>query len=323
MHSPRTSTRLGVYALLCVIALLPFGASARRMAPPSVAGFRAHEWGVWLVDGGNVTIDDLMRESPLFVHRAGASHTPATPTPNPQPNPPVIVRPPPTVRKPVLFLSANAPLDVTVRVGFRNGAPWLFYPGGTETEVGPHHGLTFTGRVVPNGRTPLAPIPRGHFFKHLRDASRSTFLASNGESERFIFYDGPSEVVRVTARRDATHVRIQAPEGAVETVFVVANGRYQTVVASPQASLSLADLARTGKRTRGLERELSAVLAARGLTRAEVRSLVRTWQDELVNADALHVISLVSPAAYEAALPMTIVPQPSEVVRVGVVIERL
>lgn len=321
MHSRPSYTRLAVCALLGLLAVLPIDAAARRMPTPTVAGFRAHEWGVWLVDHGTVTIDDLMRESPLFVHRAGASHTPATPTP--EPSPPVIVRPPPTVRKPVLFLHANAPLDVTVRVGFRNGGPWLFYPGGVEGAVGPHRGLTFTGRVVPNGRTPLAPIARGHFFQHLRDASRSTFLSANGESERFIFYDGPSEVVRVTARRDATHVRIQAPEGASETVFVVANGRYARVVASPQASVSFADLARTGKRTRGLGRELSAVLAARGLTSAEVRSLVRTWEDELVNAEAPHVISLVSPAAYETALPMTIMPQPSEVVRVGVIIERL
>ena len=78
----------------------------------------AHEWGVWMVENGRVTIDDLAAESPQFVFRTPAA--PERPIPT-------IVRPNVTVRKPVLYMRAIRPIDdLRVEVQFRGGRPWLY-----------------------------------------------------------------------------------------------------------------------------------------------------------------------------------------------------
>jgi hypothetical protein len=313
-------------ALLLVLA--PTFAGARRMQPLPSLG--VHEWGVWLLDGDRVTVDDLARESPPFVHRASTDVPVPDATPTPTPTPPVVRPSPPTARKPVLYFHAGPELRTTdevpvaVRVGFRNGRPWLHFPGGGLIDHEGQRGLMFAGRVRRARLRSGAPAPRGHFWNHLRAASESTFTANDtGEQEGFLFYDGPSEVTpSVNAMRSGDAVTLTAAT-ADQSAFVVAAGRYAVLRPAPTSTQSLSALARTGRRASGLAAELTRELVSRGLTQKEATALVRTWTHELSGEARPHVISVLPRAAYDAALPMTISPPPRELVRVGVIIERL
>jgi hypothetical protein len=313
--------RLAPFLLACLallILLAPREAAARRgRNPPEL---RAHEWGVWLFDRGVITIDDLVRESPPFVHRAGGAgpvvpdRDRAVPEPPPQP-----------ALKPVIFFHASHAVDVDVRVGFRRGAPWLYYPGGTPARVGHEAGLRFTGRVHPSepGTVSQPVVATGHFWNHLRAASDTVFRASNGESDAFIFYDGPSEVERpVTATRSGASVALHA-RIARTTTYVIDRRHYLEAQPSPDATVTLASIASTGRPTDALEPVLTEALRTNGLTLPEATSLVRTWHHELFETERLHVVTILPRAAYDAALPITISPRPTEFVRVGVIIERL
>lgn len=311
---------LRALALVALLGTFALAADVDARARPR-GGLVVQEWGVWLVDRGAVTIDDLARESPSFVHRTRGVPPSATSRPGPGPRPPVIDRPPPTARKPVLFFHPDVQMRVRVQVGFRNGGPWLYFPGGVEAPFAGHPDLVFQGTVAPNGRGPLQRVARGHFFEHLREASDSVFLADGGEAEAFVFYDGPSEIARPSVARVGDAVTVRSADGT--SVFVVASGRFVEIAGAPVATVRLPEVARTGTELRALEATIERQLSARGLRRPETTALLRTWRGELFESDAPRVISLPSRAAYDEALPIEITPRPSSLTRVGVVIERL
>jgi hypothetical protein len=70
-----------------------------------------------------------------------------------------------------------------------------------------------------------------------------------------------------------------------------------------------------------LRETITDALRARGLTAAEARSLVETWRDELFSP-APHAIYFVPREAYDRMLPLSIDPMPTELIRVGLVVER-
>src|SRR5688500_17301907 len=288
--------------------------SARRVPQ----GLRAHEWGVWKIRRGQIEhLEALAAETPAFVFREGRLGHPQPPPPPfqppfpgpfpapppPRPHPP---RPHPgdvVARTPILFLCTHQPVDVTVLVAFRGGGPWLHYPSAIRTTAPEQdvasHALTWLGRVA-NARAPLAPAPRGHWWNDLRAVGASTFISrSDQTAERFLFYDGPV---------------------AFEPAYRVENGpagpQITPLTAENQAWVAQGDM-------RVFRRTLERALVGRGLTRAEARSLLDTWRDELFRSQTPRVVYLVPRATYDRMLPIRISPQPAELVRVGLVIEEV
>lgn len=78
---------------------------------------------------------------------------------------------------------------------------------------------------------------------------------------------------------------------------------------------------RTRSPRSGLRAILIDALRSRGLTAPEARSLVETWRDELFSPTP-HALYFVPRDAYDRMLPLSIDPMPTELVRVGLVIER-
>ena len=260
----------------------------------------AHEWGVWMVENGRVTIDDLAAESPQFVFRTPAA--PERPIPT-------IVRPNVTVRKPVLYMRASRPIDdLRVEVQFRGGRPWLYYP---DAEVAGNR-LRFRGRLAPNGTARDARVPprQRHWWAFLQAVPADTFESAAGGSERFIFYDGPVRFRPPVMLRGDT---VRARRGE-RRVWVVANGEYVESVATPR---ELREALRGPMDA--LSDRLEDVLRREGLTLEETASLLQTWEPELTDGDR-HVIYLLTRAEYDQMLPITITPRPTELVRVGMVI---
>lgn len=316
----------------------------QRSPPPPPPILHAHEWGVWIVEEGRVTIDDLAAESPSFVVRAPAALRPPdsvrpTPRPNPgmRPDPiPVIRQQDVTVRKPVLFFRTTTPLDVTIDVRFRGGRPWLMYPAAT-TARGDR--LTWRGTVQGSGTLPTAPP--GHWWNELREVGADGFLTESGY-EQFLFYDGEvrfTPLFRFTRDAAPARGRDALPEASGEPtivptraaegpLFVVRGGTY---VEHDRVDGRWSEVGRAATTT--MRPRVRQALLARGLDEAESDSLLDVWSDEIFGAGE-HAVYFVPRAAYDRMLPIRITARPTVVldgptraevrlVRVGVVIERL
>ena len=304
--------------------------------PPGGFTFEAHEWGVWLLRQGRVAhLGELAAESPPFVLRApGARLPPPRPPPVVRPIvPPVVhphphpIAPPPgwdrpVARKPVIFLRASQPLAVTVEVGFLGGEPWLYYPQARILDHGPNPGsrsILFNGRVEPLSRTLLAAPPAGHWWNDLRAGGGQVFVSDAGSAERFLFYDGPVAFERAFLLSWQGRGAQVTPTGTERTLFLLDSGRYveHDVEAGRGARfMSEGDMG-------ALRRRLDTMLQGRGLSAAESRSLLETWRDELFRTPSARAIYFVPRDAYDRMLPIRITPAPTELVRVGLVIEDL
>lgn len=305
---------------LIAIGLIAPGsdAEAQRDAP----GLVAHEWGVWKIEQGRPTLAELAAESPAFVIRAPGAPA-AVPLPPPgivvPPAPPGIIgpRPPQVARKPVMFLYADRPTDVTVDVGFAGGQPWLYYPVATPTGAG----LRWEGTLYPSAQAVLPAAAPGHFWHDLRAVSPALFVtAGGGSAERFLFYDGPVRFERsfLIARRDGG--ALVTPMSTERSLWLVSNGRFtESEVLRHDGTSRLV----TEGDMATLSARLRAELEARGLTTPEARSLLDTWRDELFASPAPRAIYFVPRDSYDRMLPVRITPAPVDLVRVGLVIEEI
>ncbi|NOY89770.1 MAG: hypothetical protein GXP55_01080 [Deltaproteobacteria bacterium] len=292
---------------------------------------------MWKYRAGRVTsLDELAAELPGFVHRGrpGAEARPSRPHPRPA-RPPRIRVPRVQVRKPVLYLYSNEPcrpLSVNVRVGMPVGGQSLYYPAATATRSG----LSFMGSVYPTqgtgGCSPppaMARVASSHFWHDLRQVPASVFVAAGSEeAERFIFYDGLTELRSPyvfygagghssVSARPGRH----AQAGFDDVIFAVHAGMYHRVVLPADARAPLPIASGDERPLSMLEAELRSQLMARGLTAPEAQSLLVTWRHDLVEASGDRRIYFVDRADYDRMLPITISPAPRQLVRVGLVIE--
>lgn len=325
--------QIALFALATAFTVLPTAtpAQARRRPPPPDPDERvlpiplpgprltAHEWGVFVIENGQPAyLEALAAELPPFVQRqAGAAVLPPHP-PRPHPGP----RPGTVARKPVLFLYADRPTQVQVRVGFAGGEPWLLYPTARRVEniAGPNApGLVWDLLVAP-ARAPAPPsVHPGHWWNDLRAVGASPVVAADGTNERFLFYDGPVAFEPSFLVSHAQGGASVSPVSTERTLFLVGGDRFVEVDVDP-ATWSSRQVS-TGDMT-ALRARIDQALQQRGLTGPEARSLLETWRDELFRDVRRRAIYFVPREAYDRMLPITITPTPTELVRVGLVIDR-
>jgi len=325
MNTRRSFAALLALGLVAAAFGIFFAApSAEGRRPRSVPLDRAAEWGVWKARAGHVTsLDELAAEMPSFVHR-GAPSADATPAPTP-----VAPHHPVHARKPVLYLYASRSTYVRVRVGLPMGGGTLHYPGATRNG----QGLMFSGQLTPvrssrDAGPRLTPAPRGHFWNDLRQVPASLFTNNRGETERFIFYDGLTDLrtpftfygagqhATVAARRGR-----HAEAGVTDVIYAVHAGRYRRVELAADATSPTPVASGSERPLSTLEGELRSQLTARGLTATEAQSLLATWHHDLVEAPGDRRIYFIDRADYDHMLPLTISPRPRQLVRVGLVID--
>ncbi|MFK8003238.1 MAG: hypothetical protein AB8H86_26950, partial [Polyangiales bacterium] len=255
-------------------------------------------------------------ECPDFVIRA----------PQPRRNTiPRIRRSPVTVEKPVIFFHTNEPIEnVRVRVRFRGGWPWLYWPQARVRR----RGLEWRGRITP--RDPTEGISRTihqgrphPWWDILRQVGGARFETREGSTSDFLFYDGemPFRPAFTFTRNEGAWVPSRS--GAESKVWIQ-NGR-QLLAYEVAPRQSGADA--TSHPTNAILGLLRAELLSRGLLAGEADSLLNTWRDDLQPRADRNVqpraIYFVDRASYDHMLPLSISPRPDELVRVGLVIEML
>lgn len=271
---------------------------------------------MFVLEQGRVAhLEEIGAELPGFVHR-GAGPLGATPVPLPGPRPVL-------ARKPVLFLNADRAIDVRIEVGFEGGEPWFHYPAAHRVPNGlaPRApGLVWDARVVPSARAALAPAPAGHFWEDLRRAGGDLVLSADGTAEQFIFYDGPVAFERPFLIGRAAMGANVTPTSTERMLVLVDRGMYVEHDIDPR---TWRFTPRGQGDMRALRARLDAELRARGLTPGESASLLETWRDDLFGDPRPRAIYFVPRDAYDRMLPMRITPAPEELVRVGLVIDRM
>lgn len=285
----------------------------RRGADMPAAPLGVHEWGVWrLSSAGRVaSLEELVRESPSFVHRSAEAATGVLP-----------MAIPPEYQicdKPVIFLHAGTTMDVRITVGFPTGRPYLHYPEATDGMANGSRGLQWYGQVnapsTPVDASAYRPASASHWWSFLRSAGASPFVSSaSHETESFLFYDGET---RFPDGFRARRRRITPIAGHVDSVAWQLESGHASHLDIAGARMTRRSLASVD----ALRADMKTTLMARGLTAGESDSLLDTWRSNLFAGDERRVIWMLPRATYDAMLPLTVTPTPTEVVRVGVVVQ--
>lgn len=223
-------------------------------------------------------------------------------------------------------------------VNIRQGYPWLS-PSHTKQHTSAISGVGFRWQsliVMPEKAKwmKLEPVTEKKYqwWNRLREVP-SSWVHSRGESERFLYYDGPTEYPSpIAASLNANGVEVHVPSGYRfpesldrKLFFIeVANG---TVAACEEPSkfarlhrrwtMSIDELPYHGD---SVIKRLSQILVAYGLSLDEADGLVDCWRPQFFETDGKRLITVFGKSEYDKLCPITVFPTPTEFARVGIVL---
>lgn len=245
----------------------------------------------------------------------------------------------------------------------REGYPWLTprhrRVGPVASGMGGYNqidsvGLRWQNVIVSPERLAWMHLPEvdrtHHWWSDLRQVP-SCWVSSRGESERFLYYDGPSHaksplsftleasylftVPRLVFPDDAASrpyaqgsfvpVAADEPLQPLEAMFIrVANGQAEAMVIGGDSLLTGLALPEALP-LEGLQpyQVLFDMLVERGLTVGEARGLADCWRQQFFETDGQRVILFLSSSHYDEVCPIRVEPTPTELVRVGLVLTEL
>jgi hypothetical protein len=220
---------------------------------------------------------------------------------------------------PVLYFYTDRELDVSARVGFPEGRITEWYPAAHDLGGGIDWGRF---HLLPDAKLELRTesAPSHYYPARATDAAIVRLCTDRGpEYEKFLFYRGVGSFalpIAATLDGDRIHL-VNTHQDAIGTVIVFDNraGKigvsvidrlgHEATIARPKASASL------DQALSALER----VLRAQGLYEKESQAMLATWRDSWFE-DGLRVFYVLPRAETDRVLPLSIDPQPAELVRV-------
>lgn len=301
------------------IALFYSGTAGPLPAPPALSSRPAER-------ALDLAPPDALAERPLPESTAGAgSGTERAETGGPrteQQNAAERERP----RTPVqafIFVSAPADSALEVTARYPGGTPLAWTPAAQVVTDEPL--LAWTGTV--SARVRLPRVDRDHFWATLRRLSPGAFsTGAAGSGERFLHHQGLIEVSPpfTVSRQGVSPSQVVVRAAGMERLlWLSVDGRVRRVRIPAGDSELAVDLgASGGMELPAFRRELERALEDRGLTTAEARAALATWQTLLMSRDA-HAIMLMPRNLLDRTLPLTASPAPAELVRVALLVQDL
>lgn len=147
--------------------------------------------------------------------------------------------------------------------------------------------------------------------------------AAVGEVEPYLGM--PQDPGRHRLERDGLLVRIAGGRAAGWRVEVPAPLKNHH--GDPTSDLRPADTVRLRHQPdvlgRAVEEQFLAMLTARGLTQAEAGGLIGSWRDHFFRTDGTRFLLLMAPADYDGFCPIRVRPEPTELIRVGVLLTEI
>jgi len=245
----------------------------------------------------------------------------------------------------------------------RQGYPWLephhvavgsisSLPGGDNALTG--LGLRWQSLIVSPTRLPWMTLPvvggdpRYAWWTRLRGAP-SGWISSRGESERFLYYDGPTlEPSPVAAKLTNNRLQLTLEKERTEALSPK-YGSAPSTEPPPQAAIlihhrngrlsgqSIAmpatwDPGHTTANYTLPEDDLQQdqviatfhhMLTAAGLTPEESDGLIASWQPQFFHTDGTRLLLIISRQDYDRFCPIDVRPKPTELARVGILLTEL
>ena len=220
---------------------------------------------------------------------------------------------------PVLYFYTDRDTDVTVRVDFPKGTITEWYPSARTVGSSIDWGRV---AVLPHTSTHL-PVETGlnHYY-----AARETEAAlvrvcnTNGratEFEKFLFYRGVGGFdLPVSVKLDGNRVQF-AGLGGISQVIVFENrgGKVGFRVVAVDADTVTVERPVLGDSLAALLAAMQQTLVSRGLYEKEAKAMLETWRDSWFE-EGLRVFYVLPRPMTDGVLPITISPQPAQLVRV-------
>ena len=184
----------------------------------------------------------------------------------------------------------------------------------------------------------LEPITdeRYAWWERLRKVN-SSWISNRGESERFLYYDGPTEhpspvvVVQTSNGVSVTNNYPLAPRMEFNSRLLFIEVKGDNVFASEETFAS------TSRRTPGkvvsdvdmpirgdeVEKRLLACLTDLGLNDDEAQGLIDCWRPQFLETEGRRMLTIFGKNEYDQLCPIRISPPPTELSRVGIVLTEL
>ena len=161
--------------------------------------------------------------------------------------------------------------------------------------------------------------PRFGWWKRLREVDCS-WVSSRGESERFLYYDGPTTrpgIGRVVVANERLSLVGMFPR----PVAYIDVGQKGVVIrwSNDWTSQYLVDTSGVPGPASDAEKQLQSELLKRGLSVSEAGGLLDCWRQAFFKTPGRRFLTLMSAADYDEACPIKIRPLPTERVRVGII----
>lgn len=248
--------------------------------------------------------------------------------------------------KPVLHFYGRGGQEVSLTVGTPLGQPTAYWPDpelvvreqvfSDEREMMVYGvteaiGMKWSGTLDERPSTRPRDVDPDHWWNALRRVP-GLYFNQDGASERFVFYEGtarqdPTVTVRVTAEEVTLENHHPAASGPVALIVLDGERRSVRVVDSIEGDgrvvLSRREVLDRPASARDVLRSVEELCRTFGLTDEEGRAIAEAWRPDLLRPLGLLVISRMPPALYDEMFPLEVAPEPTEIVRVGLVIDTL
>lgn len=180
----------------------------------------------------------------------------------------------------------------------------------------------------------LEPITDQKFawWNRLRKVECS-WVSNRGESERFLYYDGPTELASpVKASLESDYVKVAVPNQYLirdeikrtHLFLNFSNGKISATKDSAEFSkekrsteLPIAKLPYQGE---AVEEQLMEILIQYGLNVEEAKGLVDCWRPQFFETEGKRLLTIFGNVEYQNLCPISITPDPTELRRVGIVL---
>jgi hypothetical protein len=218
------------------------------------------------------------------------------------------------------------PANTSTSPDLREGYPWLL----------PHHhvvdgpplsglGVRWQSLIVSPehlGWMKEAPVPadpKYQWWNQLRKVN-SSWISSRGESERFLYYDGPT--MTDVPFKATLENNVLMMDGAYGGLFIrVANRKSASAALPLEQTLINIDKLLAANPDPNPPVALLNILTDHGLTPSEAQGLLDAWSPRFFNTPGQRLLLFYTSEEYNNWLcPMRVRPEPTELVRVGILL---
>jgi len=220
---------------------------------------------------------------------------------------------------PVLYFYTDRDTDVTVRVDFPKGTLTEWYPSARTVGSSIDWGRI---AVLPHTSTDL-PVETGasrYYAARETDAALVRVCNTNGratEFEKFLFYRGVGGFdLPVSVKLDGYRLQF-AGLGGIAQVIVFENhgGKVGFHIVDVNSDTATVERPVLGDSLAALLASMHQTLVSQGLYEKEAKAMLETWRDSWFE-EGLRVFYVLPRPTTDSVLPITISPQPAQLMRV-------